>query len=96
MANKDVAVNGQICRCGADWTVEVAERRIRSRFGLQFGSLEEDGVVLLEGVVIGSLAGSLAFVGGQAIQQAIQQPGKLFFFSSTSASFPVTYTFWWI
>ena len=54
--------------------MEKAERRIRSRFGLQHGGLEEDGIAAEETDLISALTGTLTFAGGQ--------PGTLPFISS--------------
>ncbi len=69
MTTKDIAVNGQVFPCPLSWTVEQAEERIRSRYFLQGGGIEEDGVPVLGTALIRDLAGALAFVGGQPIQQ---------------------------
>ena len=64
---KDVHVNGQVFRCSVEWTVEQAETRIRSFYGLQNGGIVEDGDPVLGTQLISSLTGTLAFVGGQQL-----------------------------
>ena len=69
METKDINVNGQVFRCPIEWTVEEAESKIRSRYGLQIGGIEEDGIPVLGTARIKDVAGPLTFVGGQPIQQ---------------------------
>lgn len=64
METKGISVNGDVFRCPLDWIVKEAEERIRSRFVLQGGRIEENGIPLKETDVIGNAIGSLAFVGG--------------------------------
>ena len=68
MATKDIRVimNGEIYPCPVGWTVETAERRIRSRYVLQGGELQHNAIPVDEETdQIGSFAGALNFVGGQ-------------------------------
>ena len=68
MATKDIRVimNGEIYPCPVGWTVEKAERRIRSRYVLQGGELQHNANPVDEETdQIGSFAGALNFVGGQ-------------------------------
>lgn len=67
---KNIDVNGKFFRCPIDWTVEQGEQRIRSFYGLKNGGIEHDGVPVLGTVLIGTLAGSLAFVGGSSAGNA--------------------------
>ena len=61
-------MNGEDFNCPKEWNVEKAEARIRTRYGLQFGGIEANGVAVLSTSLISSLAGDLAFVGGKPIQ----------------------------
>jgi hypothetical protein len=53
----------------------MAESRIRTRYGLQFGAIEADGVAVFPTSLISNLPGILAFVGGQPIQAGNILPG---------------------
>ncbi len=64
---KEINVNGEVFRCSVTWTVEQAETRIRSSYGLQNGRIVEDGDPVLGAQLISSLAGTLTFVGGQQL-----------------------------
>ena len=69
MAKRNIVVNGNNFPCPVGATVDQAESRIRSRFGLQFGGLEDDNGALIDGTaLIGATVGALSFVGGQPIQ----------------------------
>ncbi len=78
MATKEirVIVNGAIFNCPIDWTVEEAEARIRSRYVLEGGGVEENGIPVLATAQISALAGALTFAGNQ--------PGMLPFLSFCS------------
>lgn len=64
MTTKGIDADGVVFHFPIDLTVEEAEIRIRSSYGLENGGIEEDGVPVLGTLSIGSLTGSLAFVGG--------------------------------
>jgi hypothetical protein len=70
MAKRNISVNGQNFPCPVGATVDQAEARIRSRYGLLYGGLEDQNGALMDGtVLIGATTGPLSFVGGQPIQQ---------------------------
>ena len=69
MATKSIIVGTQIFPCPIGWTVNQARDEIRSRFGLQNGGLDENGIPVLGSAMISSFRGNLTFVGGQFIQQ---------------------------
>ncbi len=77
MANLNITVNEATFICRPDWTVDQAENKIRSRFGLQFGCLVEgDGAALLGTKPISSAVGAISFVEGHRIQiTQIEQGG---------------------
>lgn len=64
MASKDIDVGGRVFHCPVEQAVEQAETTIRSRFGLQVGGIDQDGLPALGTAPISSLTGSLAFVDG--------------------------------
>lgn len=68
MATKDIIVKGSNFRCPVGWTVDQAETKIRSVFGLQFGGLTSDGIPQLGSELVVNITGTLAFVGGQPVQ----------------------------
>eukprot|EP01031_Cornospumella_fuschlensis_P030373 gene30373-36700_t len=68
MGTKNISVNGTVFSCPVGWTVDQAEARIRSRFGLQFGGLEADSIPQLGDNLISNITGTLAFAGGQPVQ----------------------------
>lgn len=69
MSTKGIVVKGLVIHCRAGWTVEKALHEMRKRHGLQHGGIEEDGVAVSGDEVIGDLAGTLVFVGGEPVQQ---------------------------
>jgi hypothetical protein len=71
MEISQIHVNGEVFNCPRDWSVEMAESRIRTRYGLQFGAIEADGIAVFLTSLISNLPGDLAFVGGQPIQAGI-------------------------
>jgi len=75
-----ILVNGQNYNCPVGWTVDIAESKIRSFFGLQFGELRQDDIPLLGTDLISSIPiGDLSFVGGQPLIPIAQQ-GELCIF----------------
>ena len=71
MANKkNILVNGTISfPCPIEATIDQAKIEIRSRYGLQFGGLEDSNGALMDGsVLIGATVGAISFVAGQPIQ----------------------------
>ena len=76
MPTKDINVHGNVFPCPTDWTVEEAEARIRSSYGIQFGGIEHNGISVLGTSLISSFTGNLDFVGGQSIQPLQQPQGK--------------------
>mmetsp|Transcript_14470 Transcript_14470/g.19822 ORF Transcript_14470/g.19822 Transcript_14470/m.19822 type:complete len:568 (-) Transcript_14470:262-1965(-) len=69
-----ILVNGQNYNCPVGWTVDIAESKIRSFFGLQFGELRQDDIPLLGTDLISSIPiGDLSFVGGQPLIPIAQQ-----------------------
>ena len=70
MATRNIEVNGSNFRCPVGATVDQAEIRIRSRYLLAGGGLEDEKGALVDGAaLIGATTGYLTFVGGQPIQQ---------------------------
>ena len=64
-----ISVNGANFPCPSSATIGQAESRIRSRFGLQFGSLEDqNGALMDENASIETAIGTISFVGGQPLQ----------------------------
>ncbi len=72
MTTKDVTVNGKVFPCPVNWSVEEAEKRIRSRYELQGGGIEHNNVPVQATNLISSFTGTLVFVDGH------QQLGKHF------------------
>ena len=70
MAQRNILVNGQGFPCPDGATVDQAEARIRSRFLLAGGGLEDQNGAVMDGnALIGTTTGALSFVGGQPGQQ---------------------------
>lgn len=63
---KNIDVNGKVFSCPESWTVDEAEKKIRSQYCLGGGAIVENGGSLLGSQVIGLLTGALYFVDGSS------------------------------
>ena len=69
---RDIHVGKYIFPCPVSATVKQAENRIRSRYGLQFGGLEDqNGALINTNARIGLAVGTISFVGGRPIIQGL-------------------------
>ena len=58
METKNIDVNGETFCCPITWTVKQARERIRARYGLQGGGIDENNIPVL-GTVLSQVLWSL-------------------------------------
>lgn len=100
MTAKTIVVNGEVFPCPIGWSVDQAEAKIRYEYSFQRGGIRQNGVAVLGHLLIGSLTGTLVYVGGSSTGKEFFQlcrttifPVTSYSFSFLSASSPVTSTF---
>ena len=69
---RDIHVGEYIFPCPVSASVDQAENRIRSQYGLKFGGLEDQNGALIDtNAPIGTAIGTISFVGGRPIIQGL-------------------------